>query len=1018
MVYSGPPNLPVERPTYNHLFSVGPMRISNHFQRILCAVLVLFSLSLIASNSWALPKVLVVGAEIDSWGQDVAAKLYNTGQFESVDWFNCRSEAPSLSTLQSYNAVLAFTDYNAATGTGDALASYVDGGGGLVLCMFSYSSGWTFDGPLMTSTYLALSADVSVNYGFASLGGVSRPSHPIMANVTTFDGGESSYRCSSSLVGDAYTIAYWDDENILAAARDDVGPSHVRRADLNFFPVSSDIRSDLWTASTDGAILMANALTWVTGQSAPPPQLSLQPKSLNFGTAEISEPPVTLCVTASNVGEGTLHIQNYSITGMPDYAVTSGPQIGDSILPGSSAEFCISFTPFGAGPRTATFTLGTDGRDSASQSVSLLGTGVAPEVQYQETSLFHTSRVRLRRTTVAYLHVSSIGTGPLTIRNAHFTGTNPDNYTIVHMPEGPIPAGMTDSIGIQFGPKFEGRTDAALVVTTNALTLPVYTLPLSGIGILQRLTITTASALTGNTLNFDSVAIGDSLCAALSLYNPGSDTLTISKQMKNGGDYDFTLFPLTGSTVKLLPGATGIVNICFKPLRNGTRVANFSFYTDIPQTFDAPPRDTSKFTIYVTGIGVPFGKLIVTGPIVDSALVRQTSCITDLLSNIGQANITVSRTYITGQTAPQFTVNSGAPFTLSPGQSRSASLCFTPLVPGFVFDTLVVLGSTSDHPITLMVPLIGYGTQHCAQPSAMSVEFGTKGLTLVGSTSYDTITVNNCGDFPETYSAQLLSGVTTYTVTPAASAVIAPGSAATFIVKFAPLAIGPAVGSLQITSGATPQVVTLNGVGAGIIATAMGAPTSPVPIRDCSNFDITITNNGNTDWTLGDALITGADANDFSVVTQATPATIPADGSATITIRFCPKKIGTEYMTLTFPNSSPMPLVPGFSYTTSGIGAANSVSSFEQQDGFELGQTYPNPTNSSADLVVTTPRDANVRIDILDLTGHVVRTVFSGFMAAGKQVLTIDGKDLSSGTYLYTLTSGNVRLARQFMLMK
>jgi len=38
----------------------------------------------------------------------------------------------------------------------------------------------------------------------------------------------------------------------------------ARRVDLGFFPPSSDVRSDFWNAGTDGDILMANALDWVS----------------------------------------------------------------------------------------------------------------------------------------------------------------------------------------------------------------------------------------------------------------------------------------------------------------------------------------------------------------------------------------------------------------------------------------------------------------------------------------------------------------------------------------------------------------------------------------------------------------------------------------------------------------------------------------------------------------------------------------------------------------------------------
>lgn len=44
----------------------------------------------------------------------------------------------------------------------------------------------------------------------------------------------------------------------------------VNRVDLNFYPPSSTSRTDLWTATTNGAQLMGNALKFTAGQGAAP----------------------------------------------------------------------------------------------------------------------------------------------------------------------------------------------------------------------------------------------------------------------------------------------------------------------------------------------------------------------------------------------------------------------------------------------------------------------------------------------------------------------------------------------------------------------------------------------------------------------------------------------------------------------------------------------------------------------------------------------------------------------------
>jgi hypothetical protein len=89
--------------------------------------------------------------------------------------------------------------------------------------------------------------------------------HPIMQGVSTFNGGTSSYRSyANSVTPGTLRIADWLDGRPLVVTKV-VGKS--RRVDLAFFPVSSDRREDFWDASTDGARLMANALTWAADPS-------------------------------------------------------------------------------------------------------------------------------------------------------------------------------------------------------------------------------------------------------------------------------------------------------------------------------------------------------------------------------------------------------------------------------------------------------------------------------------------------------------------------------------------------------------------------------------------------------------------------------------------------------------------------------------------------------------------------------------------------------------------------------
>jgi hypothetical protein len=221
------------------------------------------------STIFAQTDVLICGASSpQAWLDDVQNKLVATGNFNSVTTYNIyMTGTPSLAYLQGFDAVMVFTDYTAMDPTtlGNNLAAYIDGGGGVVNCTFSNAS-VPIGGNFNTTAYQVIVPNGQLSSPQLSLGTILDPCHPIIQGITSFDGGSSSYRSNSNTLAPGATfVANWSNGDWLVAQRTNVGPSNVRRADLNFYPPSSDVRSDFWTSSTQGGQLMANALLWVAG---------------------------------------------------------------------------------------------------------------------------------------------------------------------------------------------------------------------------------------------------------------------------------------------------------------------------------------------------------------------------------------------------------------------------------------------------------------------------------------------------------------------------------------------------------------------------------------------------------------------------------------------------------------------------------------------------------------------------------------------------------------------------------
>ncbi|MFI5041873.1 MAG: hypothetical protein ACHQNA_08490 [Acidimicrobiales bacterium] len=215
-----------------------------------------------AARAAALPKVAVYYADFPGNAADVVSKLTASGQFSQVDNLSplcCGSDpTPSLATLQQYAAVLVWSNFafNNPVALGDVLADYVDGGGHVVLATFAFHNGGGLGvgGRLVSGGYLPLTqgGDTSGPQAFLV---ADLPAHPLLAGVSSFDGGPYSLHNSGlAPTSGATLVAHWSsDSEPLVACKGAV-------VALNFYPSSSDRSSGWWNSATDGVRLMTNAL--------------------------------------------------------------------------------------------------------------------------------------------------------------------------------------------------------------------------------------------------------------------------------------------------------------------------------------------------------------------------------------------------------------------------------------------------------------------------------------------------------------------------------------------------------------------------------------------------------------------------------------------------------------------------------------------------------------------------------------------------------------------------------------
>ncbi|MEA3286209.1 MAG: carbohydrate-binding module family 20 domain-containing protein, partial [Candidatus Marinimicrobia bacterium] len=90
---------------------------------------------------------------------------------------------------------------------------------------------------------------------------------------------------------------------------------------------------------------------------------------------------------------------------------------------------------------------------------------------------------------------------------------------------------------------------------------------------------------------------------------------------------------------------------------------------------------------------------------------------------------------------------------------------------------------------------------------------------------------------------------------------------------------------------------------------------------------------------------------------------------------------------------------------------------------YALSQNYPNPFNPTTSINFALPEANHVVLTIYNALGQEVRTLKTDYLSAGNYSVTWDGLDnagnmITSGVYIYTMTSGNHNFSKKMLMLK
>jgi hypothetical protein len=257
----------------------------------------------------------------------------------------------------------------------------------------------------------------------------------------------------------------------------------------------------------------------------------------------------------------------------------------------------------------------------------------------------------------------------------------------------------------------------------------------------------------------------------------------------------------------------------------------------------------------------------------------------DSLSNTGGTSLTVTQATPTGA---GFTITGlSLPLTLSPGQSASFSVVFSPQSAGSVTGNLAITNSASSTPLNIALS----GTAVTAGNLTGSPTSISYGNVQIGIAQTQTETLKNSGGENITISQATTTGAGFSYTGLSLPLTLVPNQSTTFGVVFTPAIAGAANGNLSITvSGSSTTLdVALSGTGvtpATLTATPPSLTFSSVTVGQNQTQTETVKNTGGTNATVSQVTVSGTG---FSISGITAPLTLTPGQSASFSVIFAPQ---------------------------------------------------------------------------------------------------------------------------------
>ncbi len=428
------------------------------------------------------------------------------------------------------------------------------------------------------------------------------------------------------------------------------------------------------------------------------PLITSDTLQLHFGAIDVfADSQRTLEI--GNLGNVLLKVDSAGIAGqdLADFYIDP-TQFPVEISPGAQkVKINVNFIPRSANEKTAQLHLYSNDPLQDTLKITLLGTGIAPEIA-ADSLVFSFGDVWLNRDSLATINIYNSGNQTLKVDSLKILGRDSALFTLDQREPFDIPAaGAPATLQIRFAPEYEASNEALLTLRSNDPVNPLYTIQLEGRGVKPTI------AVTPEEIDFGTVVLSEQDMQNLAVSNTGSAPLTLEGLQFEGNHASEFSVPDDRFPMIIAPdSAIYDIAVFFAPTTLGEKQAELLILNN---DFE---QDTVNIRIRARG-GLPV--LSLNKEQLDFGRIIFGSDSTDVLelTNEGSAALRVDSVWIGGRDSANFTLSSvTVPFFIEPGTgSRILQMTFDPLTIGSK-EAILKINSNDPNQSLNQVPLSGW----------------------------------------------------------------------------------------------------------------------------------------------------------------------------------------------------------------------------------------------------------------------------------------------------------------------